>query len=87
MSLVTSSEVWIHSIHITTSRQPQNSARFPSSLPFAALGLPDPGGPKIDMARVRLMLAKMSGNEDALSPSARDLMNRVEMKQKVRGIF
>jgi len=70
----TPAELWIHSIHVTISR----SDVGPQSLLHSFGGL---GSLKIDMNKVKSIMSDM--NVQDLHPQAKDLMDRMTMKQQV----
>jgi hypothetical protein len=68
-------KLWIHSIHITVSRS-RNTAKSDVLESLAHFA-----GSKIDMSKVKSIMDDMDKGD--LPPQARDLMDRMEMKQKV----
>lgn len=68
-------ELWIHSIHVTVS----SASPFSFQQNIAALS-----GSKIDMNKVKSIMADM--NRTNLLPQAKELMDQMEMKQKVAPI-
>jgi hypothetical protein len=72
-------ELWIHSIHVTVS--PSRSTA-PSDM---LEGFAHFAGSKIDMNKVKSIMADMDKQD--LPQQARDLMDRMEMKQKVYFMF